>query len=404
MHVAFANLASSGWTAGGHYLKNLFFALKSLDKPAQPDISLLVTQGTPFDLFRFLTPYINNVIFITETKWQRYWKSAYLRLPIPDWLEGLALPRRLLVSQLSKNQVDVLFSNDEYGPNFPVPLLTWIPDFQHVHLPELFSSSKIRTRDRHNQRIGRFADRIMLSSHDAFRDFKRKIPQAQKKVKIVSFVAQIPDDVYKVDPLTACDPYHLPRKFFFLPNQFWVHKNHVVVIDALTLLSERRRDIAVVCTGNPTEFRIKDYYAQIVSTIRERGLEDLMKLLGMVPHEHIFQLMRQSLSVLQPSLFEGWSTTIEEAKSLGKGVIASDIPVHREQNPPEPLFFQPHDPPMLADLLEKVFDRKMPGPDAILEANARINLPLRTRTFAEQFMGTVGETVLAHAENQHDTR
>jgi len=391
MHIAFANLASSGWTAGGHYLWNLFFALKSLDKPAQPDITLLVTRGTSSDLYRILTPSVDNVVTIPETKWQRYWKSAYLRIPVPGWLERLVVPRRILVSQLKDHRVDVLFSNDEYGPHFQCPLLTWIPDFQHVHLPELFSSSKIKTRDLHNQRIGRFANRIMLSSQDVLCDLRQKIPEAVEKARVVSFVAQIPGDVYNVDPMTVCNRYHLPRKFFFLPNQFWIHKNHTVVVEALTLLKRQRNDIVVVCTGNPSEFRNKDYYGQLVTTIHERGLEQMMVLLGMIPHEHIFQLMRQSLAVMQPSLFEGWSTTIEEAKSLGKGVIASNLPVHIEQDPPASKFFYPHDPQILAEILAADFDRKQPGPDAILETNARQIIRVRIQKFATQFMRVVNE-------------
>lgn len=393
MHIAFANLASSGWTAGGHYLRNLFIALKQLDDPLQPEITLLATQGTPPDTFRLLDEYIDNLVFIPETKWQRYWKSIYLRIPIPDWLERLVLPRRALVTQMSKSQVDVLFSNDEYGPSFPIPLLAWIPDFQHVHLPELFSNSKIRTRNQHNIRIARFATRIMLSSQSALNDLVNAIPQAVKKARVVSFVAQIPTDVYDEDPMSVCELYHLERKFFFLPNQFWVHKNHTVVIEALTLLKEHHPDIIVVCTGNPTEFRRKDYYSQLVTTLHERTLDDQMILLGMVPHEHIFQLMRQSLAVLQPSLFEGWSTTVEEAKSLGKGVIASDISVHKEQDPPDSIFFDPNDPQMLADIMVEIYRMKQPGPDVKLETAAQEILPLRTRKFAENFIQIASEVV-----------
>ncbi len=42
-------------------------------------------------------------------------------------------------------------------------------------------------------------------------------------------------------------------------------------------------------------------------------------------------LLRGAAAVLQPSRFEGWSTIIEDAKSLGKPIVASDIAVHREQ-------------------------------------------------------------------------
>jgi len=231
----------------------------------------------------------------------------------------------------------------------------------------------------------------MLSSQDALCDLQKKIPEAVEKARVVPFVAQIPGDVYNVDPMTVCDQYHLRKKFFFLPNQFWVHKNHTVVVEALSLLKSHRDDIVVVCTGNPSEFRKKDYYGQLVATIHERGLDEMMVLLGMVPYEHIFQLMRQSLAVLQPSLFEGWSTTIEEAKSLGKGVIASNLSVHMEQDPPESKFFAPHDPQVLAEILATEFDRKQPGPDVIFEKNARECLPARTQKFAEQFLRVANE-------------
>jgi len=41
--------------------------------------------------------------------------------------------------------------------------------------------------------------------------------------------------------------------------------------------------------------------------------------------------MKKSIAIIQPSLFEGWSTVVEDAKSLGKNIIVSDINVHIEQ-------------------------------------------------------------------------
>jgi glycosyltransferase involved in cell wall biosynthesis len=52
--------------------------------------------------------------------------------------------------------------------------------------------------------------------------------------------------------------------------------------------------------------------------------------------------------MINPSRFEGWSSTVEEAKGMGKRVILSNIPVHREQNPPGAVFFEPDDSSALA--------------------------------------------------------
>jgi glycosyltransferase involved in cell wall biosynthesis len=185
----------------------------------------------------------------------------------------------------------------------------------------------------------------------------------------------------------------LPRRFVYLPNQFWAHKNHKVVVQALALAKAQGSQVTVVCTGSAWDHRNPWYFSELLATISELGLRDNLILLGFIPHAHLFQLMRQSLAVLQPSLFEGWSTTVEEAKSVGKSVILSDIPVHREQNPPQVTFFDPRDPKVLADCLVKVFDQKRPGPDHELEASARASWPLRAMDFGRAFVEIVQDVV-----------
>ncbi|MCK5691803.1 MAG: glycosyltransferase, partial [Bacteroidales bacterium] len=54
---------------------------------------------------------------------------------------------------------------------------------------------------------------------------------------------------------------------------------------------------------------------------------------------------------LQPSLFEGWSTVIEDAISLQVPVIASNIPVNMEQLKEKGSYFEPHNADQLAAIL-----------------------------------------------------
>ncbi len=42
-------------------------------------------------------------------------------------------------------------------------------------------------------------------------------------------------------------------------------------------------------------------------------------------------LMLRSIALINPSKFEGWSNTVEQAKSLGKKIILSNITTHKEQ-------------------------------------------------------------------------
>ena len=135
------------------------------------------------------------------------------------------------------------------------------------------------------------------------------------KARILRFVAQLPADVYANDPGWICAHYHLPERFVYLPDQFWRHKNHAVVLEALSLLRATDPDITVVCTGNTNDHRAPLHFAELLTKIARLGLRNNFILLGWVPHGDIFHLMRQSLAVLQPSLFEGWSTTVEGGAS-----------------------------------------------------------------------------------------
>ena len=61
----------------------------------------------------------------------------------------------------------------------------------------------------------------------------------------------------------------------------------------------------------------------------------------MIDSEELHCLMKNSYAVIQPSLFEGWNTTVEDCKALNKFIFLSDLPVHREQANENVCFFNP---------------------------------------------------------------
>ncbi len=83
--------------------------------------------------------------------------------------------------------------------------------------------------------------------------------------------------------------------------------------------------------------------------------------------------------------------TVDEARWIGKRVLLSNIPAHREQDPPRALFFDPQDAEGLAEQLERMWRDFPPGPDEAMEEEARCKLAGRTRAYAESFMRVVQE-------------
>ncbi|MCK5840202.1 MAG: glycosyltransferase, partial [Bacteroidales bacterium] len=73
---------------------------------------------------------------------------------------------------------------------------------------------------------------------------------------------------------------------------------------------------------------------------------------GLIPRGDQLLLMKYAKAIVQPSLFEGWSTVIEDAKSLQVPVIASNLPVNIEQLQEKGTYFEPHDYSTLAKILD----------------------------------------------------
>jgi glycosyltransferase involved in cell wall biosynthesis len=246
-------------------------------------------------------------------------------------------------------------------------VITWIPDFQSFRLPGLFTEKERQERLEGYERRAATSNVILLSSHAAKSDCECFVPAAARLAMVLPFPSsQVfnppPQDA---DPASAVRHYHLPEKFMLVANQYWAHKNHRTVLEALAALAARGLPIPAVLTGLPSDYRDRANTptSKLLQGIAELGLAGQVIPLGQVPFAHLVSLMRCAALVVQPSRFEGWSTVVQDVKALGRPLICSDISVHREQAPDAPGFFGCDDPAGLAELLAKHWDHLTAGPD-----------------------------------------
>src|SRR6185295_3152663 len=129
--------------------------------------------------------------------------------------------------------------------------------------------------------------------------------------------------------------FRLPEKFALVANQFWAHKNHQVIAGAAAKLRNQGLTPTIVMTGLPADPRdtSNSNFSALLQKIAAAGLNGQIIILGQVPYVDLINLMTMAALVIQPSRFEGWSTIVQDSKALGRPVICSDIPVHREQAP-----------------------------------------------------------------------
>lgn len=276
-----------------------------------------------------------------------------------------------------------------------IPTLSWLPDFQHVHLPQMFSETERRKRDLAYGLSAATAARIVLMSEAVKKDYQIFSPKYSAKARVLKTAIFVPDNLYGTEPKKILEFYHLPEKFIFLPGQFWKHKNHRVVFEAMRILKEQGIKIFIVCTGRFDDYRHVNHYSELLRDISRWNLRDQIAFLGVISREHYFQLIRQSLCVLNPSLFEGFGLTLAEANTVGKSLLVSDIPAHTEQGVRSGYFFNPLSVEDCRQKLKWVWDEKSSGPDFSLEKQARERYPVQIKQCAESMMSVIKEVIQA---------
>ena len=292
---------------------------------------------------------------------------------------------RAMLTLCERNRCDVILeAADFFGWRFPVGCLAWVPDFQDRHLPQLFSRLS-RYQKSLGLRLQLAAGRtILISSEDARHDCEHFYPGSRGRTAVARFAVPPALEPGENDPQVQ-RRHCLPERFFYLPNQFWAHKNHARVVDALRLLRARGVNIVVAASGSPQEPRQAGHFERLRHRVAAQGLTENFLFLGSVPAREVAILMRASVAMLNASLFEGWSTTVEEAKSLGARMVLSDLAVHREQVGAGADFFSPHDPLAIAACMEKVWLEYRQPPTLDAQRAAAAAAGLRIREFAEHF-------------------
>jgi glycosyltransferase involved in cell wall biosynthesis len=279
-----------------------------------------------------------------------------------------------------------------------VAVIGWIPDFQHLHLPELFGDEERLRRDAEYRALAGRADLVLLSSRSVAADFAAFAPEHSAKARVLPFPSRFAFETVTAPNPPARQRFTLPPKFALVVGQLWRHKNHQLVLDALRALRARGVAVPVVIVGLPADYRdpANTVLSRLLQTIAEVPLRDQVTVLGLVSEANLLDLLRTAAVVIQPSRFEGWSTVVQDAQALGRPVVCSDIAVHREQAPAALGFFDPDRPDALAELLAAKWDGLPPGPDAAAEEDALA----KERRFAREH----GERLLALCREAYEAQ
>lgn len=240
------------------------------------------------------------------------------------------------------------------GKNYPYPWVGYLYDFQHKYYPEFFDADSIARRDFDFCKMIEDSSVLVVNAKTVAADVEKYYPAHKSRVVVLPFCPQVNPECL-LHPINVAVKYRLPKKYFIISNQFWIHKAHFVAFEALSMLHSRlgKTDVSIVCTGVTNDHRSPDYFPKLKKDISRLGLSDNILFLGYIPKRDQISVMRQAVAVIQPTLFEGGpgGGSVYDAVAYCVPAIVSDIPVNQELDSKLVVFFKTNSP---SDLMEKM--------------------------------------------------
>lgn len=370
-----ATTGGKAWLGGVLFVELFIRALSRIQRQDRPEINFIMYESSfrDLDVFRSSIEHADKVIYVGVN-------DEVVRKMLGDKVRWAKSEAELYT------MIDLYFPINS-GVAVEKPAISWIPDFQHCYYPDFFSPAERASRDIQFKMVADYAKMIVFSGKAVKDDFLKLFPQSKAAVHVLKYHLLSEDSWYKMDPLQIQGKYKLPDQFALCCNQFWIHKNHKILFEAIALLRRRGKDCHVVFTGKTEDYRWPGLFDQLIRYTKDLGITDLVHVLGTIPREDQIQLLRRCSCVVQPSLFEGLSLIVCEARALGKPILLSDIPVHREQE--YGIYFDPRNADYLATKLNEFMSMYAPGPNILLEEQARKEAENAVDGFAEQCLELV---------------
>ncbi|MCW3804139.1 glycosyltransferase family 4 protein [Plebeiibacterium marinum] len=329
------------WMGGITYIINLVKTFNYLKDEDKPEITLFYSADLKKHIGEFQYPYLKLI-----------------EQNAPSLIKGFLLSfikrKNVFVDDLVvEHNLDAIYP----ARNYPVKsrtkakIVAWYADLQHKYYPKFFTRETLVHRAVRLFFMLKNSSDLVVSSRAVLDDFYRfyKI-RKELNIHVFHFVSINKDfESNGIEQLRG--KYNLPENYFMVSNQFHKHKNHKVLLLALARLNEIGIKKYIAMTGSFPQATNSQYIAELHELIEKHNLSDQINFLGLIPRADQIQLMKNCQAIIQPSLFEGWSTVIEDAISIQVPVIAANLPVNIEQLGDKAIYFEPHKDEQLSDIL-----------------------------------------------------
>lgn len=345
LKIGLLTFGFSTWGGGIDFIKFIGQSLASTSDENSLEIHVFISKNLqPSD--NSINPLQNHIL--NSFKSNRF----ILHFINPNWHELYRISKELHIS--------ILLPSFSSLPKSDIPWIGYLYDFQHKYLPNFFNESEKEKRDSDFALMLTSAPAILVNSVSTLRDCRKFFPKINSKVFSLPFTPAAPDNFFNINHEEIIKHYKIERPYFIISNQFWIHKDHQTAYRAFSLFIKKYPDFDLICTGATTDYRFPNYFEKLTQITKEVSIDKNLKILGHIPKNHQIALVKGSVALIQPTLFEGGpgGGSTYDAISIGKRVILSDIDVNREITDELVYFFESKNPNSLATKMFEIVDSK----------------------------------------------
>lgn len=270
------------------------------------------------------------------------------------------------------SDIDLFISPTVFAyPHFYLnkPFVVTLHDMQERYFPGFFNLKDRLARRILNRALSRNAELILCESDFVKADINRFLNVGMESIyvlpappanRFLSFSA----DAKRQDEVTR--KYKLPREYLFYPAQFWPHKNHLKLLEAVSLVRKKFPNLSLVLVGAK-----QSNYQLVRDRISQLSLVDVVSYLGYIDIEDLPYVYKMAKMLVMPSLFESISIPVYEAFLLKVPVCASNVTAIPQQVGTAGVLFDPNDAVEMANKIELVLTNTVLA-QSIVESGSQV--------------------------------
>ena len=339
------------WLGGFYVLRNLINSIHS-NKNKNIKVILFINKNLDIKLFKSFNVKLIKTDYFDSIN---FYKKIFVKICI--LLFGKS---RIYDDFFLKFKIDLISHSLILGRKSQIKSFYWIPDFQHEHYPEYFSWLSRFLRKINVLFAISNSTKIILSSKDSLNDLRKISNTAHKK----SFVNSFYFPSFKKKDLIPFKKlkkkFNLPKNFFYVPNQYWKHKNHMLILKTLKHIQNlHKTTVYVISSGQKYAAGSKSCFDEAQIYLQKNKLNKNFRYIGIIKDKEVLSLIYYSLALINPSKFEGWNTSVMQARAMSKTVLLSNIGSHKEQKYPKTIYFKNNDIESLSSKILQIIKKKI---------------------------------------------